>query len=112
MVSLVAIRFFCEADAGKGIPVTRRLMLPGTEAPAIQKVRDDGIGSVRPELSGTLYWMLPSDTQSNTTGVLNGTTGRDVSTVMRVGTGTRSSQRSEEHTSELQSPMYLVCRLL
>src|SRR5436189_4893640 len=23
-----------------------------------------------------------------------------------------SSQRSEEHTSELQSPMYLVCRLL
>src|ERR1017187_261344 len=25
---------------------------------------------------------------------------------------TRSSNRSEEHTSELQSPMYLVCRLL
>src|SRR5436189_1737963 len=24
----------------------------------------------------------------------------------------RSSWRSEEHTSELQSPMYLVCRLL
>src|SRR5437762_8986324 len=24
----------------------------------------------------------------------------------------RSSDRSEEHTSELQSPMYLVCRLL
>src|SRR5437879_7296172 len=24
----------------------------------------------------------------------------------------RSTQRSEEHTSELQSPMYLVCRLL
>src|SRR6476469_5712138 len=24
----------------------------------------------------------------------------------------RSSSRSEEHTSELQSPMYLVCRLL
>src|SRR5437762_7912883 len=24
----------------------------------------------------------------------------------------QSSQRSEEHTSELQSPMYLVCRLL
>src|SRR5437763_11831529 len=24
----------------------------------------------------------------------------------------RSSERSEEHTSELQSPMYLVCRLL
>src|SRR5437879_9482210 len=25
---------------------------------------------------------------------------------------TTSSSRSEEHTSELQSPMYLVCRLL
>src|SRR5437879_6680029 len=24
----------------------------------------------------------------------------------------REAQRSEEHTSELQSPMYLVCRLL
>src|SRR5437763_512922 len=26
--------------------------------------------------------------------------------------GTRMLARSEEHTSELQSPMYLVCRLL
>src|SRR5437762_10443005 len=26
--------------------------------------------------------------------------------------GRRQRQRSEEHTSELQSPMYLVCRLL
>src|SRR5437762_10108011 len=26
--------------------------------------------------------------------------------------GRRRSSRSEEHTSELQSPMYLVCRLL
>src|SRR5437762_12477210 len=26
--------------------------------------------------------------------------------------GTQQVQRSEEHTSELQSPMYLVCRLL
>src|SRR5437764_4839740 len=38
--------------------------------------------------------------------------------VMRRRTGTASQQafiqqaRSEEHTSELQSPMYLVCRLL
>src|SRR5437879_13644011 len=29
-----------------------------------------------------------------------------------VATGSPLSQRSEEHTSELQSPMYLVCRLL
>src|SRR5437764_8607600 len=27
-------------------------------------------------------------------------------------TSTTGRQRSEEHTSELQSPMYLVCRLL
>src|SRR5437879_4809153 len=27
-------------------------------------------------------------------------------------TGLQSDDRSEEHTSELQSPMYLVCRLL
>src|ERR1017187_8850846 len=27
-------------------------------------------------------------------------------------TATKYSNRSEEHTSELQSPMYLVCRLL
>src|SRR5437879_13139830 len=26
--------------------------------------------------------------------------------------GPRAARRSEEHTSELQSPMYLVCRLL
>src|SRR5436189_6434724 len=26
--------------------------------------------------------------------------------------GCRAARRSEEHTSELQSPMYLVCRLL
>src|SRR5437762_9219252 len=28
------------------------------------------------------------------------------------GAGRRHEDRSEEHTSELQSPMYLVCRLL
>src|SRR5437879_12094986 len=30
----------------------------------------------------------------------------------RSGLGRAASRRSEEHTSELQSPMYLVCRLL
>ena len=29
-----------------------------------------------------------------------------------VKSGVRYVRRSEEHTSELQSPMYLVCRLL
>src|SRR5437762_10756537 len=31
---------------------------------------------------------------------------------VRAQTGRRPGARSEEHTSELQSPMYLVCRLL
>src|SRR5438876_5633656 len=30
----------------------------------------------------------------------------------RPGTACRSTDRSEEHTSELQSPVHLVCRLL
>src|SRR5437762_7872703 len=32
--------------------------------------------------------------------------------VRRVRSGENARERSEEHTSELQSPMYLVCRLL
>src|ERR1017187_8556857 len=31
---------------------------------------------------------------------------------LKVGTWIQADDRSEEHTSELQSPMYLVCRLL
>src|SRR5437764_3695355 len=34
------------------------------------------------------------------------------STKKRVATASGHNWRSEEHTSELQSPMYLVCRLL
>src|SRR5437879_8105805 len=33
-------------------------------------------------------------------------------TAMALGSCARIASRSEEHTSELQSPMYLVCRLL
>src|SRR5437762_9738913 len=45
----------------------------------------------------------------------SGTTG--IGSASRVGSSARSRRakrirRSEEHTSELQSPMYLVCRLL
>src|SRR5437763_10045993 len=35
-----------------------------------------------------------------------------VCTRVRVSAGKAPVRRSEEHTSELQSPMYLVCRLL
>src|SRR5437879_11593176 len=37
--------------------------------------------------------------------------GEDIAAIY-VTTLRRTVQRSEEHTSELQSPMYLVCRLL
>src|SRR5437762_9877849 len=37
---------------------------------------------------------------------------RPVHDVPRAAGGVLASIRSEEHTSELQSPMYLVCRLL
>src|SRR6266487_145009 len=37
---------------------------------------------------------------------------RDVGDVTRIGVTLLPGQRSEEHTSELQSPVHLVCRLL
>src|SRR6266487_6767750 len=37
---------------------------------------------------------------------------RRVRTIGKVGTAGMSGWRSEEHTSELQSPVHLVCRLL
>src|SRR5437762_10656163 len=43
------------------------------------------------------------------------TTNREISRTHRSDRGSRGQRakgRSEEHTSELQSPMYLVCRLL
>src|SRR5437763_12562041 len=37
---------------------------------------------------------------------------REIAGEQRRGARDRLDRRSEEHTSELQSPMYLVCRLL
>src|SRR3712207_8754139 len=42
----------------------------------------------------------------------NGTVSRNANMTWTPGRATRSSLRSEEHTSELQSRQYLVCRLL
>src|SRR5437762_7595047 len=39
-------------------------------------------------------------------------TGRPGSAAARISAASAWKPRSEEHTSELQSPMYLVCRLL
>src|SRR5437879_7379398 len=36
----------------------------------------------------------------------------ELKTLRKLGTRLQGHPRSEEHTSELQSPMYLVCRLL
>src|SRR5437879_6862352 len=38
--------------------------------------------------------------------------GRPVEALVQVNVAGEGQKRSEEHTSELQSPMYLVCRLL
>src|SRR2546422_4411922 len=38
--------------------------------------------------------------------------GRPDADLVRTGTGTFAKRRSEEHTSELQSRLHLVCRLL
>src|SRR3712207_7967439 len=43
-------------------------------------------------------------------GIVNGTTNYILSEMAR--TGASYAERSEEHTSELQSRQYLVCRLL
>src|SRR5437762_4485846 len=40
------------------------------------------------------------------------TLGETVQHLGHAGTIVNNAKRSEEHTSELQSPMYLVCRLL
>src|SRR5437764_7358685 len=45
--------------------------------------------------------------------LLSGSSGRfGGDDLARDGTGSSPPKRSEEHTSELQSPLYLVCRLL
>src|SRR5437879_7022916 len=36
---------------------------------------------------------------------------KEIAEQLKIATNTVKSHRSEEHTSELQSPMYLVCRL-
>src|SRR5437879_13365851 len=38
--------------------------------------------------------------------------GQGLATLLAASASTSAPDRSEEHTSELQSPMYLVCRLL
>src|SRR5437762_10429769 len=51
-------------------------------------------------------------TTPRVTGSSNATEAVMSSCTTRLSRATASARRSEEHTSELQSPMYLVCRLL
>src|SRR5437879_8789727 len=57
----------------------------------------------RPSFSAASTLNSPPPSDSQRTASPEGSPARRVSSVTR---------RSEEHTSELQSPMYLVCRLL
>src|SRR5437879_10741944 len=72
-----------------------------------------GLGRLMPEVSER-FWILYYAAKEGNWGLaqyqLNG-----VRNLLRIGAVTRpkmANYRSEEHTSELQSPMYLVCRLL
>src|SRR5690348_18200523 len=56
----------------------------------------------------SLHDALPTSDRLATTS--RGSTGTTSTTAF--GTGSASGPRSEEHTSELQSPVHLVCRLL
>src|SRR5437867_8684979 len=49
---------------------------------------------------------------TSTTGGLRDPSPDEFQAVLLAGSGRRSFSRSEEHTSELQSPYELVCRLL
>src|SRR5437879_13691693 len=55
---------------------------------------------------------LPDTTSSSSRGRPLLTATRDTTAANCRGASHRLCSRSEEHTSELQSPMYLVCRLL
>src|SRR5437763_6771916 len=52
---------------------------------------------------------LPSLTTASSPGLRGG---RETAPLAHANGDCRKERRSEEHTSELQSPMYLVCRLL
>src|SRR5258708_23952978 len=59
----------------------------------------------------TLFRSYPTDEQSQTTPPIPDLR-RQTAGSHRCMTGSLASKRSEEHTSELQSPDHLVCRLL
>src|SRR5258708_21109425 len=65
-------------------------------------------------LVARLIVMLPKLTLSGSTAGAPGGSGaaRRRNTALMRATSSRASTRSEEHTSELQSPDHLVCRLL
>src|SRR2546429_5159047 len=60
----------------------------------------------------TTLFRSRSDTLSRSARAAHGAAGRDRSGPARVHGRARPTARSEEHTSELQSRLHLVCRLL
>src|SRR5437762_5151894 len=84
-----------------------------SHAISMQPIRSSGcvvwVGHCGPSRVGAWTWVLLSRTVAAQADM----EGHDSSACLREpGPSTCSTyQRSEEHTSELQSPMYLVCRL-
>src|SRR3712207_7965059 len=60
----------------------------------------------------TLFRSVPRGTSPMNHFTANSPHARDVASVLHPQTHARTHLRSEEHTSELQSRQYLVCRLL
>src|SRR5690348_17518258 len=66
-----------------------------------------------PENAEILPGVIEAEVEPAFTGIVDATTEREALQVFLVGKGGgRRIDRSEEHTSELQSPVHLVCRLL
>src|SRR5437879_10025608 len=56
--------------------------------------------------------LFPYTTLFRSSGSAAGARADEIARIHLLGQGPTQEVRSEEHTSELQSPMYLVCRLL
>src|SRR5437879_9194109 len=63
-------------------------------------------------ICSVVYWAVGFGIAFGDGGLLVGTHGFFPSVTELTSVGKAPFDRSEEHTSELQSPMYLVCRLL
>src|SRR6266487_4456312 len=88
---------------------------PSRDASAIQSTRDTRVTSARTSTRSSAYSFPRRPARrfrSHYLLTLNTKPGRRLSAAKTVNWSVSFLSRSEEHTSELQSPVHLVCRLL